>query len=308
MVVTAKGCRRERIEIRILDDEFTRLIASPVVPDDSMSVAHEPATRGIANASRTKEIDAKTAQVEVGMIVHAIASLSPERESIVAIGPDVTIDDNGTRSTSEDGHLMRRIAWLHSRTVVIVDSETTDNAIIGPFLKYDDPIAYFTTMIFGDFARCTRLGKNEDSTVTILAHQQDVRTVDDDLLMVSAFANQDLIRLNRVLWRAFDGQLNAITGVDDGIKQFWTDIRFPEPIDRTVFISTRGIQAHGHLIGRIETLSPLMIEREKAGGVSGIPGITVATFAAYLFQVSTGNTVTVADIRLATLKVIETGP
>ena len=59
------------IERRVGDHQFLVGVASPVVPEDGASVSIESAAGGIAPASRTEEVDTRTAQEQVGMIVHA---------------------------------------------------------------------------------------------------------------------------------------------------------------------------------------------------------------------------------------------
>ena len=53
------------------DDQFLVLVATSVMPDDGAAVTIELAPCGVAPSPRTKEIYTQTAQVEIGMIIHA---------------------------------------------------------------------------------------------------------------------------------------------------------------------------------------------------------------------------------------------
>ena len=61
----------EGIEGRACHDKLVVDVASAVVPEDGSAVADKLAACGIASATRAHEVDPRTAQVEVGMIVHS---------------------------------------------------------------------------------------------------------------------------------------------------------------------------------------------------------------------------------------------
>ena len=61
----------EGIEGRACHDKLVVDVASAVVPEDGSAVADKLAACGIASATRTHKVDTRTAQVEVGMIVHS---------------------------------------------------------------------------------------------------------------------------------------------------------------------------------------------------------------------------------------------
>ena len=77
MVIAPQDSRPFGIKRRIGDDQLLVFVAPSVVPDDGTAVAIEAAACGIAPASRTQEVDTRTTQEEVSMVVHAVALASP---------------------------------------------------------------------------------------------------------------------------------------------------------------------------------------------------------------------------------------
>ena len=71
VVIASQLGGREGIEGRACHDKLVVDVASAVVPEDGSAVANELAACGIASATRAHEVDTRTAQVEVGMIVHS---------------------------------------------------------------------------------------------------------------------------------------------------------------------------------------------------------------------------------------------
>ena len=71
VVIASQLGGREGIEGRTCHDKLVVDVASAVVPEDGSAVADKLATCGIASATRTHKVDTRTAQVEVGMIVHS---------------------------------------------------------------------------------------------------------------------------------------------------------------------------------------------------------------------------------------------
>ena len=72
------------------------------------------------------------------MVVHlvAILHLRPQTKRIVAVCPDIAIDDDGAVSLAVDCHLVGCIAWLYNCAVVVVYSESADDAAVGLWGEY----------------------------------------------------------------------------------------------------------------------------------------------------------------------------
>ena len=135
MVVTTEQGGRLGIEIGILDHQFPVLVTPTVMPDDGTAVTHEMTTHSKTPATWTEEIDTRASQIEVGMVVHTVTFLRcPEREGIITIGPHVAVDDDGAGGFAEDRHLMRCVARLYHRTIVIINGQSTDDTVVGAIL------------------------------------------------------------------------------------------------------------------------------------------------------------------------------
>lgn len=118
------------------------------MPNNSSPVAVEVAACGIAPAAWTEKVDAGASQVQVGVVVHAVAASCPKGEGVVAVGPDVAVDDDGAGGSSEESHLMGG-GFFDSRSVVVVYGQSADDAIVGTFLQHDDAVAYgFAAILF----------------------------------------------------------------------------------------------------------------------------------------------------------------
>ena len=68
------------------------------MPENGAGIAEEAATGGIAFASRTDEVNARTTYEEVAMVIHAsfaVFALAPKRKCIITVGDDIAVDDNG---------------------------------------------------------------------------------------------------------------------------------------------------------------------------------------------------------------------
>ena len=70
VVVSAQRGGTLGIELRVGNHQLLVFIATSIVPYQRPSVTIQPATGGIAPASRTQEVHTRAAQIEVGMIVH----------------------------------------------------------------------------------------------------------------------------------------------------------------------------------------------------------------------------------------------
>ena len=120
-----------------------------VMPQDSPSIAIETASCGKAPATWTQEINSRTTQEEIGVVIHASAR-SPQRKGIVAVSPDIAIEDDGSCSFSIDSHLMLGIAWFYCCSIVVVYGQSTDDAVIGSFLQHYHTVVYWLAVILLD--------------------------------------------------------------------------------------------------------------------------------------------------------------
>ena len=108
MVVTTEQGGRLGIEIGILDHQFPILVTSSVMPDDGTAVTHEMTTHSKTPATWTEKIDTRASHV--------------------------AIDDDSTGGFAEDRHLMRCVARLYHRTIVIINGQSTDDTVVGAIL------------------------------------------------------------------------------------------------------------------------------------------------------------------------------
>ena len=70
VVVSAQRGGTLGIELRVGNHQLLVCIVATIVPYQRPSVTIQPATGGIAPTSRTQEVHTRTAEIEIGMIVH----------------------------------------------------------------------------------------------------------------------------------------------------------------------------------------------------------------------------------------------
>ena len=210
------------------------------------------------------------------MVVHT-SFAGPQRQSVVAVGPDVAVEDDGARGTSIDSHLVGRVAGLHLRTIVIIDGQTTDDAVVGTFLQHHDTVMHGLSVIFFNSPRGLRLGLHNNGAVTLFTHQHDVGTVNDDLLLISTLADEYLKRLFRLFRCLFNGSLNTFTGIDHCIKVLQVLLRLAEHVNQPVLVGSLCLEADSNLVLRVVPVGPLLIERIELGRTVAEPRIAIAT-------------------------------
>ena len=307
-MIAAQHGGRLGIKVRVFDDQFLVLITPSVVPNDGPTITEESAAGGIAPATGAEKVNAWAMQIQVGVVIHTIAAGCPERQGIITIGTDVTVDNDGTGGTAVDGHLVSGIARLHHGAIVVVDCQATDDAVVGPFLQYDDAIAYRLAVILSDLPRLRRLSQDQDRTVAVFAHQYDVRAVDDHLLVIRSLADQNLIWLRSVLWCLLYHQLDAVAHIHHGIKVGRISHGLAEPVNRAILVGALRLKTDAHLVGRIILISPGLIQGIEGGRTGDIPAVAIATLASDLLQTATGNAVTVTNEWLVQFQVVEARP
>ena len=142
------------------------------MPNHGTAITIKMAACGIAPSARTKKIHTRTTKIEIGMIIHTIASGRPQGKGIVSIGPYITVDDDGTSGTSKNRHLMDgRI--FNGSSVIVVNSQSANNTIIRTFLQHNDTIAYRTSMIFRD-GTCLAVSAK---TIRVLSRFSPTKTI-----------------------------------------------------------------------------------------------------------------------------------
>ena len=89
---------------------------------------------------------------------------------------------------------------------------------------------------------------DEDGAVTVFAHHHDVRSVDDDFLRISSFAQKNGIGLAVVTWHLVYDRLDGLTRTDNGVK--YGDVGFHgfEHFDQPILIGALGRQTDEHLV------------------------------------------------------------
>ena len=194
---------------------------------------------------------------------------------------------------------MLRVARLHCGSVVVVDGQSADDAVVGTFLQHYHSMMHGLAVIFLDGARLFRLGQHDAGAVALFAHQYDVRTVDDDFLLIESFADEYLEGLLWLQRSLLDGGLNAFAGIHYGIKVFHVLLGLAEHVDESVLVGSFRIQADAQLVLRVILVCPLVVEWVELAWAAAKPGIAVAALMSDVFQSAARQSVAVADIGLA---------
>ena len=239
------------------------------------------------------------------MVVHAV--VAPQRQGVVAVGTDVAVDDDGARGLAVDGKLVGG-GGLDGGAVVVVDVQSADDAVVGTFLQDDGTGAYGLSVVLLLGHLAAQLGNADDGAVALFAHEHDVGTVDDDLLLVQAFLDENLIGRLAVYRCVLDGLLDALSGLYDGVEEGFVDDGFAEHDDGAVLVSALGGEADGNLVLRVVLVGPLVVDGIECCQAVEEPAVAVAPLVTNLFQSATGNAVAVADERLAALQVVVARP
>ena len=79
------------------------------MPEDGTGIAKETAAGCVAGTPRANEINSRTADIEVGMVIQtalAVVALAPERKGVIAVGDNIAVDYDCACGFAEDGKLM----------------------------------------------------------------------------------------------------------------------------------------------------------------------------------------------------------
>ena len=191
VMIPPQSGRALGIKRRVRDNQLLALVSPAVMPNHRTAVSIEPAPRSIAPPARAKEVYTRTTQVKVGMIIHASTLGRPKGKRVVSVRPYITIDNNRPRAPSVNRHLMGR-GLLEGRTIIIVYRHAAYHTIVRPFLQDDNPVPHGLAVILGYLPGLGGLCQHQHGAVPVLAHQYDIRTVDNHFLVIRAVQHQYL--------------------------------------------------------------------------------------------------------------------
>ena len=99
-MIASKWGGLEGIKFRICNHEFVGDVTTSVMPQNGAGITDETATGGIAFSARANEINARTTDEEVRVVIKAtfaVVAFAPKRQGIITVSNNVTVDNDGTR-------------------------------------------------------------------------------------------------------------------------------------------------------------------------------------------------------------------
>ena len=209
--------------------------------------------------------------------------------------------------TSVDGHLMDG-GLFDCRSVVVIDSHATDDAVVGLLGEYDDAHVNLLALIFGHSDGIACFGEDETCAVAVLSHQHDVRLVDDDLLMIYTIHDKNLEGFSAFIGSLFDGLLNAFAGTNHDVKVLGINDRLSIHVDESGFVGTLGGEADLHLMTLVVFVCPSLIKWIEFSRTCDIPTVAIAAFRTNLIEVLARKAITIANVGFDIHEVIKTSP
>ena len=193
---------------------------------------------------------------------------------------------------------------LDGCAIIVIDGQTADDAVICTFQQFYDTMLHLASVIVVHHGLAAEFCQLDDGAVALFAHQYDVRSVDDDFLLIHPLADENLIGLVRLSGGTLDGSLYALACRDDGIEIGIVDFRLAIHLDGAVLVGALGLKTDEYFMLRIVLGSPFLVKGEQGSNAVDKPSVAVATLMTYLFQSATWYAVSVANERFAAFQIV----